>query len=273
MARFRRSSRALSEIVGSLMLVLIVVVAATALAVFVQSYQKNLQAEQALAQAKSLESLKVLRVAPTLNGSSLPGATTWQTLNFTVASLYVNPAIITELTLDGNPVRNFTAWHLDLGTGNWTEDVVGGGGQLTLFPREQAYIQLDTQGAPETSFYNPAYQVATSASINLQLLTSYQNVFTGLFIPPTAVPLVQTLQTWDAMTSSYVQVPLLDGSNSFQTGNLTIDNWTWSITPGPITLWGEKQVASTLNSVTTYTIRLTVTNTEGLQGVDAITYV
>lgn len=270
MRRIRRDSLALSEIVGSLMLVLIVVVAATALAVFVQNYQKNVQAEQALAQARSLESLKVLRVAPTLNTT---GADSWADLNFTVASLYVNPSTITELTLNNAPVRNFTAWHLDLPTGNWTRDVVGGGGQLTLYPREQVYIEVDAQGGNLTSFYTPSLRFATSSSLNFQILTAYQNVFAGLFIPPSAVAIVQTLQTWNATSMSYTQTPLLDGSNSFQPGNGTIVDWTWNITPGNVTLLGEKQVAAHLNSVSLYTIRLTVTDNEGLEGVDTITYV
>ncbi len=255
------------------MLVLIVVVAATALAVFVQGYQKTVQAERALAQEKALESLKVLRVAPTLNSSSPPGATSWAWLNFTVASLYVNPSTLTELTLNGNAVKNYSAVRLDLVTGTWTNTAVGPGGQLTLNPRDQVYLQVDSQGGALSSFYNPAYEVSTSTSLNFQLLTSFQNVFTGLFIPPTAIALVQTLQTWNASSGSYVQVPLLDGSNSFQTGNLTILNWTWLVNPGSLNYWGEKQTAPRLNSATTYTIRLTITNTEGLQGVDTITYV
>ncbi len=269
MTTLRRNARALSEIVGSLMLVLIVVVAATALAVFVQSYQKNLQAEQALAQAKSLESLKVLRVDPAENATG----GTWAMLNFTVASLYVNPSTVTEVTINTHPVRHDTALHLDLGAGNWTTEVVAGGGQLTLFPREQVYIQVDAQGGNLTSFYSPSLRIPTSASISVQILTAYQNVFTGLFIPPTAIALVQTLQTWNASSMSYNQTPLLDGSNSFQPGNGTIDAWSWFVVPGNVTLYGEKQVARMLNPLTTYTIRLTVTDTEGLQGIDSIQYV
>ncbi|MCI4330817.1 MAG: hypothetical protein L3K19_03080 [Thermoplasmata archaeon] len=269
MSKFRHDSRALSEIVGSLMLVLIVVVAATALAVFVQSYQKNLQAEQALAQAKSLESLKVLRVAPTENGTN----GTWATLNFTVASLYVNPSTITGVSINNMPVRNFTALHLNLASGNWTAEVVAAGGQLTLYPREQVYLQVDGQGGNLSSFYSQSLRVPISASISVQILTAYQNVFSGLFIPPTAIALVQTLQTWNSSAMSYNQTPLLDGSNSFQPGNGTIVAWSWNITPGNILLFGEKQVARMLNSVTHYTIRLTVTNAEGLQGIDSIRYV
>lgn len=258
---------------GSLMLVLIVVVAATALAVFVQGYQKQVQAEQTLAHNRALEDLKVLRVAPTLNASSSAGATTWAVLNFTVASLYVNSATVTSLSFNGLAVRNYTAWNLNLATGNWTESVIGAGGQLTFTPQEQLYIQIDLQGGPATSsFYNTAFELSTAASINFQLLTTYQNIFTGLFIPPTAIPIVSTLQTWNATSSSYVQVPLLDGSNSFQPGNVSIVNWSWNVSPGNLHFYGEKQVASTLNSVTLHTIRLTVTNTEGLQGVAVITF-
>jgi flagellin-like protein len=54
--RRRLGSRGLSEIVGTLMLVLIVVSAATVFAYYVASYEQQLIAEQSLNHQRSLES-------------------------------------------------------------------------------------------------------------------------------------------------------------------------------------------------------------------------
>ena len=78
------------------MLVLIVVSAATAFGLFVAGYQKQVQQRQAISQQKSLESLTVLRVTPALNVS----LTRYALLNFTLASLYINPVTITEVSVN-----------------------------------------------------------------------------------------------------------------------------------------------------------------------------
>ena len=62
MRRFRGNSRALSEIVGTLILILIVVAAATALSVFVTGYEKTVLSQEANSHEKSLESYTIFGV-------------------------------------------------------------------------------------------------------------------------------------------------------------------------------------------------------------------
>src|SRR5690348_9978222 len=113
MRRISRSRRGLSEIVGALMLVLIVVVAATALSAFVASYQKQLQAEQAIHQDRTLESLTILHAAPPLNATE----TKLAQLQFTVASLSVNPSTITRIEINHQPLQQYNTSRLDLASG------------------------------------------------------------------------------------------------------------------------------------------------------------
>ena len=62
MRRFRGSSRGLSEIVGTLILILIVVAAATALSVFVTGYEKTVLSQEADSHEKTLESYSIFGI-------------------------------------------------------------------------------------------------------------------------------------------------------------------------------------------------------------------
>src|SRR5580658_2431834 len=135
MHSMRQNRRALSEIVGTLFLVLIVVAAATAFAAFVAGYQSQVQAQEAVAHDRSLESPKVLDVTP-VRDTNLAAPNDWATLNFTVTSLDSNPTIIDSLSLNKNPVRNYTAIALNLTTGDYQTISVEALGDLTIGPRE-----------------------------------------------------------------------------------------------------------------------------------------
>lgn len=266
--RARPNERGLSEIVGTLMLVLIVVGAATAFSLFVSSYQKQLQAEQAIDQARNLESIKILRATTELN-SSAPGNSTLLDVNFTVASLNVNPAVVTSLGVNNHAVRNYTVWQLNLTTGQFESDTVAAGGQLTLAPREQFNVLVDLSGGPTDSFYDPSFVLHTSDYVQLDVLTAYENDFRGVFLPPTAVALVSLLQTWNG--TAFVPAPLLDGSQSFQPGNATIVGWSWSIEPDGTTVIGEK-ASPRFTTTGLHSILLTVTNSVGLIGTAQLQY-
>ncbi|HYK93951.1 MAG TPA: hypothetical protein VEY07_07930 [Thermoplasmata archaeon] len=264
----RRHGRGLSEIVGALMLVLIVVGAATALSLFVASYQKQLQAEQAINQARSLESIKILRATTILNASA-SGSTTLLDVNFTVASLNVNPAVVTGISVNNHPVRNYTVWQLNLTTGRFESDTVAAGGELQLSPREQFNVLVDGSGGVSGSFYDPTFLLHTSDYLQVDVLTAYENDFRTVFLPPTAIALVSLLQTWNG--TAFVPVPLLDGSQSFQPGNATLVGWSWSISPDNTTAQGEK-VAPRFAATGLHTILLTVTNSLGLIGTAQVQY-
>ena len=81
MRRFRGNSRGLSEIVGTLILILIVIAAATALSVFVTGYEKTVLSQEANSHEKSLESYAIFGInVPETYEVPLPvsGYATWE---------------------------------------------------------------------------------------------------------------------------------------------------------------------------------------------------
>jgi flagellin-like protein len=266
----RSDRRGLSEIVGSLFLVLIVVGAATALSVFVASYQKQLQSEEALNHDRNLEAITVLHLRPTLEVNH---TSDWGLLNFSLASLDVNPMVVTGVSLNDQALQNYTAWALDLSTGDYTTITVGPGGQLPLDPREQVNVLVDVVAGNNSSFYDRSTVLAATDYIKIDVFTALQNDFGRVFIPPTAIALVAPLETL-SNSSTYESVPILDGSSSFQPGNATIIQWNWSVSnAGNVSYFtGEKVADHTMVAGKTYTILLTVTNSDGLLGTDSIPY-
>ena len=266
--RWRRGSRrGLSEIVGALMLVLIVVAAATSFALFIASYEKTLQNQRNYTQQRALESLRVLRVTPTLNG----GGTAWSQLNFTVASLYINPATVIGVSVNNNPLKQYSVFALNTTTGLFSWATIGAGGQLALGPRAVVNLIVNCSNASSTfSFYNGSFLVPTTSDIKIEVFTAYQNDFQALFLPPTAIGIVVPLQTWTG--SMFVTVPVLDGSASFQPGNETLVQWIWNITPDNTTYVGEKVVATFNGTFTLHHLLLEVVNSDGLIGIDHLTY-
>jgi flagellin-like protein len=269
MREMRRDRRALSEIVGTLFLVLIVVAAATAFAAFVAGYQSQVQAQEAVAHDRSLESLKVLDVTP-VRDTNLSAPNDWATLNFTVTSLDSNPTIIDSLSLNKNPVRNYTAIALNLTTGDYQTISVEALGDLTIGPREQFNIILSViPNTAASSMYNPA-PLSTTSYIQLDMFTAYSNDFSAVFVPPTPIVVINYLST-DSGTG-IVNIPILDGSDSLQPGNSTLESWNWTITNltnvvhPTWNVYGEQTEVTNFTVSDVYLIVLTVQDSDGLMG-------
>ncbi|HZY69950.1 MAG TPA: archaellin/type IV pilin N-terminal domain-containing protein [Thermoplasmata archaeon] len=267
MRRIRGNPRALSEIVGTLFLVLIVVAAATSFSVFLAQYQKQAQANQAMAHNRSLESLRVLHVIPELNGTT---KNTWVSVNFTIGSSDVNPSTITTVALNDLRTKQFVVWAQNTSTGTITSTTVLTGGFYTLTPSEDVAINLTFTGVGG-SFFSP-YVIATTSYVKLDLFTALLNDFSSAFIPPSAIALVAPLEKWTG--TGFVVVPELDGSNSFQSGNGTIIQWAWNVTPwqGNQNLIGERAVLNLTAPFHTWNITLVVKNNDGLLGSDLVHY-
>ncbi|MCI4320134.1 MAG: hypothetical protein L3K23_08410 [Thermoplasmata archaeon] len=280
MRRFRASARALSEIVGTLMLVLIVVVAATAFAAFVQAYQKQAQSEQAFSNEQHLESLRILNVIPTVNATN-PSA--WESLNFTLASEYINSATITSVAVNSNPLAQYQVLRVDPSTGLYSLSWVRGNAtsaQLILAPREQVNLIVNLSKSPTTgSFYGLNFTLPTTSYIQLSLFTALQNKFNGLFLPPTALAIISTIVTF--YNGTLQTVPVLDGSHSFQTGNASIVGWMWKVYEGfaphaQFAPTGEQVVAPSYfpgPPGSHYNVTLNVTNNDGLTSTASIPYI
>ncbi|HTT34747.1 MAG TPA: hypothetical protein VMH78_02615 [Thermoplasmata archaeon] len=256
----------LSEIVGALMLVLIVVSAATAFAAFAASYQKQLQAEQQVTQERSLESLVVLHAQPTL---SLDGSH-YVEFDFTLASLSLDTSYVTSISVNHQELERYNATGLNLTTGLVQSWVVGSGEQLDIGARDQITIGVDLNVADaDYSPYTPGFVLHDSDYVQLDAFTYYDNDFTKVFIPPTAIPIVTQLETGSSGGGLTI-IPVLDGSHSFQSGNATIVSWSWAVTSGGTTTMYSGELAEVPGGLHSGdSIVLTVTNSDGLLGVSA----
>jgi hypothetical protein len=270
------------------MLVLIVVAAAIALAAFVASYQKQLQSQQAEAQQRNLESLKVLSVAH-VTPEPTPNQLTLANFTFVLASEFVNPSTVTSVSVNGDPLRFFLVQNISPAVG--TPQCFNDSTPFTLPAFQVVEITVNSSNVPLTpgtcpfAFFDTTTTVAVDSFLKLSLFTTLQNTFTQVFLPPTALPLVGT--TSEFTGTGYRDVPVLDGSQSFQSGNGTLDQWSWSILntsagaplPNPVNSLGEKLVApfasvTSFGMPTTYTyaITLTVQNSNGLLDSATVTY-
>lgn len=264
------------------MLIVIVVSAAVALAAFVASYQKQLQAEESQSQQRGLESLKILSVTPSLNRSD---PTTFGNFSFVLASEYINPSIIESISLNGQPLKVY--WAQDLSNLSGTPSVYSNSVPLYLSPREEVVISVNlTAGTGNDytwfSLYDDSFVLTTSNYIELSVYTALQNTFTQVFIPPAAIAYVTALTSYNA--SGPIQIPVLDGTSSFQpSGNATIVEWNWTLSDVTAakhpTLVGnfygaEWEVTGTYDapSVYDYNATLTVTNSYGLEAKTNVTF-
>jgi flagellin-like protein len=264
MRSVRRSDRGLSEIVGTLMLVLIVVSAATLLAAFVATYQAQLQKEQSFSHDQSLESIHILSLATKTNAAG----TNFSSFGFTIGSEYVNPSFIVAITINNEPLKNFSWMNYDTGATGWYEE----GRDLNLSPFEEVKITTNlSASSPAYSFFNGSVPMPNEY-LKFDIYTYLQNDFSRVFLPP--VPLEQ-VSLVNLTGSSTI---LLDGSTAFQPGtNATLIQWNWTITRGttsPTNLtpfhlgpfYGEEAEfpASDLIAGQAYNVTLALTNSDGL---------
>jgi flagellin-like protein len=265
----RLNRRGLSEIVGTLMLVLIVVGAAVAFSAFVASYQKQVQAEEAVTHQRALENLKILEIQPTLYAKSTSNVSL---LNLTVASLDVENTVLSGLSINGVPVKTYVVTAIYPANGTLTPLSVAPGEALTIAPQQQVFIQIDfNMSHPIYSMYAANFVLLSTQVIKVDLYTALLNDFFEAFSPPTAVAFISAIQSFSG--TSYVTVPVLDGSDSLQPGNGSLISWSWNVTnlssPLPHTfqdLAGEKAVP-TVYAAFNYVAQLVVRNNVGLIGV------
>ena len=283
--RFRFGNRGIAEVVGTLMLILIVVAASIALAAFIASYQKQLQAQQAEAQQRGLESLRVLDIAQVTTEPS-PNQLNLTNFSFVLASEFVNPSTVSSVAVNANPLRYFLVQNISPAGGvprcynDSTPFVLPAFHEVEVTVNANSSDLTLSPGHCPFSFFSPRVILPVNAFLQIGLFTILQNTFTQVFLPPTALPLVGTVSQFNGR--GFVNVPVLDGSQSFQSGNGTLVSWNWTIdntTGGGNVIssaLGEKLVApfaSTQTGVTlTYKITLTLKNSNGLLGIAAFSY-
>jgi flagellin-like protein len=262
MRRVRGNSRGLSEIVGTLILILIVVAAATALSAFITGYEKTLLAQEASTHEKTLESYKIFSISfPDNKSATAAGPSSAGYLVFDLASTTVEPSSISSITIDNQPV----AWYCALpytAIVSLASSCVNQGGTLVNYTTPLPYSPLQeykifvnydnntTGGILDSQFLNansfsykfPYYNMgalmadpeltaalasALSTTLTISVYTVYDNEFTQTLSVPVAVANVTTLV--EPGTASTVVA--LDGEASIQPGgNDSIVLWWWNAT-------------------------------------------
>ena len=206
------------------MLVVIVVSAATLLAAFVASYQKQLQTEETFSHDKGLESIEILALTTAVHNGA------FTSFNFTIASEYVNPSGILDVYIDGDPLLDFAWENVTTNTfGTYNPQTSANG--MVVLPFQQVVIETclvascTIHGAAVTDSFLPGDAPAPNQYLKFDIFTHLDNDFSRSFLPPTPLPVVNELNP-----SGNNPITLLDGTTSLQPGgNASIVNWAWSI--------------------------------------------
>lgn len=277
MRTLRRSSRGLSEIVGTLMLVLIVVGAATSLSIFITEYQKQVQAEEGYTHDQQLEKLRITEVTPTLMTGSM---TNFGSMTFNLASESSESSIVTAIYVNNNPVEQYLVAEVSPNA-SYTWIPIAAGGQLDLSAHEVVDILLyfNPMTPSNSSFYDTSFDLLTADYVTIQAETAYLNTFQLSLVPPTAIAEVTTLTTYTG--TGYLTVPVLDGSQSVvPDANDTIVQWNWVLTDNTAMTTqmfsGEKwalEGSYTYVATDSYSATLTVLSSDGLSGSTTISFV
>jgi flagellin-like protein len=285
MRRFRADGRALAEVVGTLLLVVIVIAAVTAFSFFIAAYQSQVQNEEQYAHNQALESVHVytLLVTATAAPSKLIGA-----INFTMTSADVNSITVNNIEINGNPLAYYNVTPYQFGQPGTTLGISTASSNYILGPRAEAQVEVNVSttcaASPTTpspvcsSFYDRAVQLDAGTYIEVSILTSYQNDFVSSFTAPSAVVQIETQQLGSTETT------ILDGTHSYQPENGTLESWSWNVTlptddscysvgtPYFTSTSAIVQTTCPMTSDGTYVIHLTVVNSYGLFGTATLDY-
>jgi|SRR5271157_49619 len=210
MARLALDDSGISEIVGALMLILIVVIAAAGLAMIVSQAQKDQANRQAQIDAVNNEKLKIVSMIPYYNST---GILIYIDLN--VQNLNIDSSKIVTATVNNIFVKNMTIEPSNIQY-NYTNALpIPASGNLII------RINMSDNLVHVVDFDK-------SSSITVQLVTSYENYFSDTITSPTAV-IKASIDTENIGVGQRDYI-LLDGSDSTSDGQIT--SWNWLITDG-----------------------------------------
>jgi len=282
-----RREDGVSVIVGTLLLILITVTAATALAMMVSEMQKENMIRQSHQTDVQNEALKIQSIElindsnewdswwALVNGSSPgntspPGPGNWSTLEFTVVNLNTKDSQVVGVGVQPG----------ESGTILYATNYSSGGifynlsSYLTI-PAAQSQV-INVSLVNNFSFSQPSVPlyIYQNQPVTIRIITSLQNVFDVTLWPP--VPVIEHHTEAEDLSIATRDVLVLDGSES--TGDVV--NWTWAVIDGNGTLapdWSYPNLTTlSLFGKTVYfeppsdgpfNVTLTVTDSTGMTGV------
>lgn len=247
------------------MLTVIVVVAAGSFAVFVSERQKQVQDQQMYQLDKQQELLVINSLRPSMS----LGNNQFTDLNFTVTSEDQQESHVTEITVNGLVLRQFDVYSLDR-SGNWERHTLLWNGTFVINATEQLFVNVNT-----TDFFQGSPSFDVTRGISMEITTSYQNSFSRVFMPPSAIIAITNEALWNGTSQNYTTYLVADGSGSTAQGGATLVYYNWTVTlrggSAPIALYGLKTIIQ-FPVAGNFVITLTVTDSDGMVGVGSLSY-
>lgn len=273
-----RDNRAVSEVVGTLMLVVIVITAATLLAAFVSAYEKQVLAEENQQHDRSLETGRVSGVQicsptscgklycyegktpagasctgqslPTLTLQAVDGGASDDVVNVSFVSGDVQSLNLSAYEVDGQTPQGWMFFPHGA-TPGWmsdpAEDVGWDACQPTttyngsIVPANASCSEVSAYQQVNITLILGSAISTPSSPVSLDMYTSLSVEFSYEFIPP--VPIIQTT----VLPVGTAYEPLFDGADSYQPAggdNATIVTFSWTI---------DDQTTPTNPPITSYT--------------------
>jgi len=210
-----------SVIVGTLLLILITVIAAAGLAVMVSEFQKKEMQRQSLQEASENEDLKILSIAPECILADWQTAyplmnetTNWSAISFDLYNANVDNTRITSVTINNRyPLR----YRLDGVLYNTTGDPKG---RPAIGATKTGTIRISM-----TDGFSSPYNISQGETVTIRVFTLYTNVFERTFQAPTSI--AQYSIENENIGVGQREYVLLDGSESFDDGE--IREWIWTV--------------------------------------------
>jgi len=258
----RLNENGASVIIGTLMLILVVVIGATAIALMMSTASKeemNRQTHQNAVKNENLEINGIRLVNSTINQTS------WQYVNFEIMNRDINDATVTTIGLYDEITKRFqypenlsagslypTALYCLTQAAIYVYPYADGNSTLLKIPGKKSLsVSINL-----SNFTNPML-ISKEDEVLIRLDTLLLNTFEKRFIPPT--PMMKITVESEDLGVTRRDYLLLDGTGSTDDGSIT--TWNWTVKDGGPALYYEgKKVQVRLASSGPFTVNLTVTD-------------
>ena len=176
---FYNNENGVSPIIATLMLIMITLIAASGLAMISAHLQEDHADRVGLLTAIDGEKLRIVNIDLAPAAGTPPQYKELNFINITIHNLDIKPASILGITINDNPVRNYTVKDKTGRLFNHTNRLSIPGGRHKIVKINL----LNNLTRNET--------ILNNESIHIEIMTSRVNMFSRVFTPPIVVPMVQ----------------------------------------------------------------------------------
>ncbi len=257
MKNIRKNNKGASEIVGALLLIAVVIIAASGIAVIVAQVQKNEMDRQSTIDAVEKENIKIMSIQPVLNDTT----SFLDALNITIVNLNSQDSRITTVIINDKAALNFTS--------------------TDAYNAETVYDYTDRLNVPAgkgkvlsinfSTNYDPPINVSPQKPLKVSVLTENGNIFSKIYQPPT--PVIKTSIETEDLGVAERDLLVLDGSDSVDDGSILSYQWnicnssTCNSTENITLSTTGKKVRADLNSTGPFYVWLNLTDDTNMIGI------